>query len=342
MQVEDIIQVFDAVVELELATSSYMEKQKLVQEETDADTINIPYEPLDEWLPWLHTIRDCIDEHMHPPVALTTGHRTMTHKASAKTWSWALQNPRGDSVINRYSETHASSTTDMGVEMGIPTLEVAGGAESLLPPWVDKKPEMGPDIDEPDSEEPDGHDEPAAATNGSDPLAVDVGDDLEPNDAVHDVDDSICGSISIDSSDHDDVDGDLASLLADGDDVDGGLLRDGDDHESGDADDVDGDLAGLLPDGDDVDGGGLLRDGDVHESGQCDGDRTHREENTDCRREHMWMDFGPEAPKPNTFMPAALRIAGVQHIADNSNSDVHQLLAHWDTYFAQLKNLKDY
>ena len=49
----------------------------------------------------------------------------------------------------------------MGVEMGIPTLEVAGGAESLLPPWVDKKLELGPDIDEPDSEEPDSHDEHA-------------------------------------------------------------------------------------------------------------------------------------------------------------------------------------
>ena len=45
-----------------------------------------------------------------------------------------------------------------------------------------------------------------------------------------------------------------------------------------------------------------------------------------------WLPFCVAAPEPDTFMPCAVTVAGTQHIADNSNKDVHMEMSHFDIF----------
>ena len=99
-----------------------------------------------DWTGLLHTIRDSIDEHIHPPAALGAGHRGLLDKVKAATFAWNLQ-VRDRQALDSFADSVMSFTSDMGHELSIPDCPVEDLA-ALLPAWCDRAPKEV-DVDEP-------------------------------------------------------------------------------------------------------------------------------------------------------------------------------------------------
>ena len=98
-----MLPVFVAVMQLAAGTEAFCDEHAArlaadSEDDLDADA-DVPNEledrerigfdilvtPKPEWLPWLHTIRSCSREHIHPPAALASGHRGLHAKTAAET-----------------------------------------------------------------------------------------------------------------------------------------------------------------------------------------------------------------------------------------------------------------
>jgi hypothetical protein len=106
----------------------------------DGEASDLP----DHWVPWLRSIRDHVHEHINPPCALGSGHRSLADKASAEVYKWALQEPFCKS-LGVHAASYLSHTSDMGVEVGLPDFSIAGDVETLLPSWFHRE-ELAPDV----------------------------------------------------------------------------------------------------------------------------------------------------------------------------------------------------
>ena len=93
-----------------------------------------PRELPQQWLQWFGTVGRNIRQHINPPAALGTGHRTLASKAAAEAYKMALQEPFGR-PLNVHTESYASFTSDMGVEIGLADFAVPCGVDALLPSW---------------------------------------------------------------------------------------------------------------------------------------------------------------------------------------------------------------
>ena len=135
----DIPQAFNASVRLSEAVA---QRVAVLEEEArhrdEEGKIELDVAPVPEWADWLNTLSSCFDEYINMPAALASGHKALAHKCGTKAWNWALVTPKGQNVVNEYSNTYASSASDMGTELGLPYFNVDGGAQALLPTWFDK------------------------------------------------------------------------------------------------------------------------------------------------------------------------------------------------------------
>ena len=131
----DLLSVFEAVVSLSQSISTFCEESAAHASEYDEDTDGpVSVDPLPAWVPWLKIICSSIREHIHPPVALASGHRGLADKTAAEAFKFHLQTSR-KVPLKRIADTELSQTGDMGVEMGIPDFRIKSH-ESLLPVWV--------------------------------------------------------------------------------------------------------------------------------------------------------------------------------------------------------------
>ena len=95
-----------------------------------------PIHPTAEMLDALEKYESMFEYHVHPPVAVTSGFRGLSHKASAMLYSYVLELP-SPNHLRAFCESYISHTSDMGVEMGLPEFEVpAAGHVQLLPSWM--------------------------------------------------------------------------------------------------------------------------------------------------------------------------------------------------------------
>jgi hypothetical protein len=88
-----------------------------------------------EWEPWLQALCENIRQHVNPPAALGSGHRSLSDKVAAETYKWSLQEGFGKD-LSAHAQSYISYTSDMGIELGIADFAVPGGAARLLPNWV--------------------------------------------------------------------------------------------------------------------------------------------------------------------------------------------------------------
>ena len=69
-------------------------------------------------------------EHVHIPVAVTSGQRSLVHKTSALAWAFFVDGEH----VNSFVDSMRSFCSDMGVELGVPDFWVPGGCvKALLP-----------------------------------------------------------------------------------------------------------------------------------------------------------------------------------------------------------------
>ena len=234
-----LVRCFSSVRKLSVAISAFVAEHD-EQEANDHVPDVLPLLPLPEWKPWLQVISDSIFEHIHPPAALGSGHRSLADKAASEVYKWQLQSP-SIAALSQHSASYIAHCSDLGVERSLPDFELSGSVDCLLPEWL-----RGPMLQ---------------------PADVDA--------APH-VMDTDCA-----------------------DDVDGALLNDDDDDDVGRAA---GDAAPHAADASEA-------------QAQADKGTTH-------------------------FMPRAFPVAGMQHIVDNLNSDVHQSMSHWENFHSDLKSLE--
>lgn len=148
---DSLVQVWNAF--LQLATAVQLEADKAKRQGAEEDD-DILHDPLDapvreahpDWVPLLDTIRSGIEEHIHPPVDLTSGFEGLAHKAAGCAWSFALE-VAGLRDLRRVCRSFQSFTSDLGVESGLSDFNA--GVEQLLPSWRtldDIVPDTGDDL----------------------------------------------------------------------------------------------------------------------------------------------------------------------------------------------------
>ncbi|CAE7488403.1 unnamed protein product, partial [Symbiodinium sp. KB8] len=128
-----------------------MQMRQLHQDFLDGDEpekIRWPTSPLPEWVPWLQTLRSNIHEHINPPAAMGSGHRSLSDKAACEVFKWHLQHPITSDLF-QHGASYVAHCSDMGVELSLPDFHVSGSVEALLPDWLHRF--IPPDIDVDDS-----------------------------------------------------------------------------------------------------------------------------------------------------------------------------------------------
>ena len=139
--IRKVVDVFEPCVSLELATKEYVQTSldDAAAGEGSVQCAVLEMEPQPEWSTWLETIAENVNHHINPPAALAPGHRTLSHKAAARAFGWALIVPDGPQCISKHSDTYAGATSDLGLEKGFTSYDVENGdVERLLPEWLDK------------------------------------------------------------------------------------------------------------------------------------------------------------------------------------------------------------
>ena len=101
---------------------------------------------LPEWKPFLQVINDSIHEHMHPPAALGSGHRSLADKAASEVYKWQTQSP-SIAELSARSASYVAHCSDIGVELSLPDFELSGSVDHLLPEWLRESIVLGPDVD---------------------------------------------------------------------------------------------------------------------------------------------------------------------------------------------------
>ncbi|CAE7581880.1 unnamed protein product, partial [Symbiodinium necroappetens] len=147
-----LLATFRAISSLQQGVASFVEEQRqLHQDLLDGDEpekIRWPTSPLPEWVPWLQTLRSNIHEHINPPAAMGSGHRSLSDKAACEVFKWHLQHPITSDLF-QHGASYVAHCSDMGVELSLPDFHVSGSVEALLPDWLHRF--IPPDIDVDDS-----------------------------------------------------------------------------------------------------------------------------------------------------------------------------------------------
>ena len=141
--VDDLVPTWRAVCELvPLVQCEAARHDAMLQQHREADgDVEIEFvAPLDSrvkeerpsWVPYLKQIAAGIQEHIHPPVDLTSGYSGVAHKASAIAWALSLEVP-SLAHLRQYSKSFLSFTTDLGTESGL--TEFRGRVGDVLPAW---------------------------------------------------------------------------------------------------------------------------------------------------------------------------------------------------------------
>ena len=140
-----LIPCFQAVCNLANASCNLVREHEQLEEDGGAET-DLPTAPLPEWRPWLQMLKQGIHEHIHPPAALGSGHRSLADKAASEVFKWHLQN-RSPDKLPEYSRSFVAHCSDMGVEVGLPDFQLKGSVSTMLPPWVLEKHALGEELD---------------------------------------------------------------------------------------------------------------------------------------------------------------------------------------------------
>jgi hypothetical protein len=131
------LKVFDAVTSLAQSICKYVGQRKEAEEAEDVDMDatqprswfnnkrNSGY-PIEEWKPWLHTIRSCIREHINMPAALASGHRGLHDKVAAELhkWYYVQEGPLKPFPKAWGGLTPPSSSSSAGLSLNPPLLMV--------------------------------------------------------------------------------------------------------------------------------------------------------------------------------------------------------------------------
>lgn len=168
-----VVQCHRAVSALQQGTEAFVRQRLREQEaaaaaDTDADAEDdspdpLPAFPLPEWVEPLRVLSSSVREHIAPPVALGSGHRSLADKACSEVFKWMLENPSG-SDLSMHGMSFVAHCSDMGTELGLPDFELSGSVRSLLPEWL-RQDQIPADIES---------QEPAAQGNGARPPDDDI------------------------------------------------------------------------------------------------------------------------------------------------------------------------
>ena len=140
IQESKLLRCFQSVCKLCAAISDFVAEhhEQEIQEgndEVDEAPQELPTSPLPEWKPLLQVISDSIHEHIHPPAALGSGHRSLADKAASEVFKWQLQSPSIPN-LTLHSASYVAHCSDMGVELSLPDFELSGSVDRLLPEWM--------------------------------------------------------------------------------------------------------------------------------------------------------------------------------------------------------------
>ena len=142
-----IIEVYEAVQSLASAFEEYVRDLKAsAGDDEEAIIAGLLAPPQELWKPWLACIKEHVREHINPPAALTSGHKTVVHKAAARLWGWGLQQFKPKEQLEEYRESFVSHCSDLGVEASLPKCYVES-AMGLLPSWFCAESGLDLDID---------------------------------------------------------------------------------------------------------------------------------------------------------------------------------------------------
>ena len=84
---------------------------------------------------------------MNPPAALANGHQALPDKVAAEVYKVHLQCPP-EVRMKDVGDSVRGTTSDMGVEMGLPSFRLRNGdPTTMLPSWVESHGDKIPDVD---------------------------------------------------------------------------------------------------------------------------------------------------------------------------------------------------
>lgn len=126
IKTSDLLPVFNAVTSLGNAIQDHCDRRAATELPTNLGECDQAHphglqherssgDPLEEWRPWLATIRSSIREHIYMPGALASGHRGLHDKVAAELFKWYLQTHSSVSMTT-VAQTHLAQTGDMGLD----------------------------------------------------------------------------------------------------------------------------------------------------------------------------------------------------------------------------------
>ena len=114
IRLNDLPYVFEACIYLETHVKIFMDECIADRRPSDDAHVAVPLEPLDEWLPHLDVIRECVHDYIQTPVALTSGHRGLAHKAAARAFGWTfLAKSRGEKDMKDHAKRYPRLTWEL-------------------------------------------------------------------------------------------------------------------------------------------------------------------------------------------------------------------------------------
>jgi hypothetical protein len=151
LEANKIIIVWVTVCKLARAITAYLEQLKTTLQRGETFSMQQLTYVAPEWSEWLKIILHNVHMHVNPPMALGSGHQGLPDKCSVEVYKMHLQTPREKS-LEVESESYRIGTSDLGVEVGLPTFELgAGGVAKLLHEWIERDAPLG-DVEAVDSD----------------------------------------------------------------------------------------------------------------------------------------------------------------------------------------------
>ena len=125
-----IVETWQASIQLRKAIDDHWNLLKAEAEQAETKLVP-PTEPLDEWKPWLDTIRSNVWRHVSIPVALTSGYKGVAHLCEAIAHSWSMEAPFSVS-LDDHADTFRCHCGDFGNESGIHLFSLDSSVANLL------------------------------------------------------------------------------------------------------------------------------------------------------------------------------------------------------------------
>ena len=136
-----VFRAFRAVCSLQEAIANFVsehERELELDMEDDAPADHEgrwPTAPLPAWVDFLSVLKDNIREHVNPPAAMGSGHRSLVDKVACEVYKWHLQLPVS-ADLSAHASSYVAFCSDMGVELSIPDFQVNDSIAGLLPDWL--------------------------------------------------------------------------------------------------------------------------------------------------------------------------------------------------------------